>query len=345
MKGGSAMLSRANRVRVRGPVALFLFVMAAMAAACGGSAGVGSGPGAGPGGGGGPAGLPAASAGAAAATAAGGGEANAGGNSSGAGGGNNQGGNNEGGGDPGVVDQAGLLMVKAGALAIQVAALDTALDAAAREIAALGGYASASQRFGDGDDAQATVTYRIPVARWDEALGQLRGLGQKVIDERFSTEEVTAQVVDLEARIANLRTTEAAFQAIMARAEKIDDILTVQAQLTQVRGDIERLTAQKTNLQGQAAFSTLTVTFALKKDPILAEQQGFSAENEIEQASASLVSVLQSVATAGIWFGIVWLPILLALAVIGVSGLLIGRRLTRSSGGGDSPMPSADAGA
>ena len=324
------MLSRANRVRVRGMVVLFLFVLAAGAAACGGSS-----PAAAPVGGG--AGVPAASAGRGGGS--GNGQANAGGNGSG-----NQGGNGtDGGGDPGVIDQVGLLIVKNGALAIQVEALDVALDAAARAIATLGGYASASQRFGDGDDAQATVTYRIPVARWDEALGHLRGLGQKVIDERYSTEEVTAQVVDLEARIANLQTTEAAFQAIMARAEKIDDVLTVQAQLTQVRGDIERLTAQKTSLEGQAAFSTLAVTFALKKDPILAEQQGFSAESEIQQASASLVAVLQAVATAGIWFGIVWLPILLALAVIGLTGLVIGRRLSRSSRAapGDGPLPSA----
>ena len=249
-----------------------------------------------------------------------GGEANAGGN------GNNQG-NGE--GDPGVIDQVGLLIVKTGALAIQVEGLDTAITSADHQIAAMGGYASASTRAGDGDDAQASVTYRIPVARWEQALEVLRALGQKVIDERFSTEEVTAQVVDLEARITNLRSTEAAFQAIMTRAEKIDDILTVQAQLTQVRGEIERLVAQKTNLEGQAAFSTLTVTFALKKDPILAEQQGFDAANEVEQASASLVSVLQAVATAGIWFGIVWLPILLALAILGLGGLAIGRRLMR----------------
>jgi hypothetical protein len=342
MKGGSAMLSRANRVRVRGMVGLSLLVIAALAAACGGSAA--QGPGGAPGGGG--AAGPAASAGAAA-TGSGGGQANAGGNGNGSGGngsGGSGGNGNQGGGDPGVIDQAGLLIVKNGALAIQVEGLDAALDAATREIAALGGYASASQRSGDGDHAQATVTYRIPVARWDEALGDLRGLGEKIIDERYSTEEVTAQVVDLEARITNLRSTEAAIQAIMDRAASIDEVLTVQSELTAVRGQIEQLTAQKTNLEGLSAFSTLTVTFALRQDPILAEPQGFDAANEVEQASASLVSVLQAVATAGIWFGIVWLPILLALAIIGLGGLLIGRRLTRRPGG-DGPLPSPGTGA
>jgi hypothetical protein len=172
----------------------------------------------------------------------------------------------------------------------------------------------------------------------------LRGLGEKIIDERYSTEEVTAQVVDLEARITNLRSTEAAIQAILDRAGSIDEVLTVQSELTAVRGQIEQLTAQKTNLEGLSAFSTLTVTFALRQDPILAEPQGFDAANEIEQASASLISVLQAVATAGIWFGIVWLPILLALAIIGLGGLLIGRRLTRRPAG-DGPLPSPGAGA
>ncbi len=327
------MLSRANRLRVRGAVGLFLFVIAALAAACGGSAGQGPG--------GGPVGAPAATS---AAASAGGGQANAGGNGN-PGNGNGSGGNgNQGGGDPGVIDQVGLLIVKNGALAIQVEGLDAALDAASRAIAALGGYASASQRSGDGDNAQATVTYRIPVARWDEALGGLRGLGQKIIDERYSTEEVTAQVVDLEARIANLRSTEAAVQAIMDRAGSIEEVLTVQSELTSIRGQIEQLTAQKTNLEGQSAYSTLSVTFALRKDPILAEPQGFDAANEVERASESLISVLQAVATAGIWFGIVWLPILLALTIIGLVGLLIGRRLTRRPGS-DGPLPSPGAGA
>ncbi len=338
------MLSHATRLRARGTVVVSLFVLAGVAAACGAA---GQAPGAAPGGkdaaggNGGPAFAPAATA-AAAAPQGNGGQANAGGN------GNNQGNGNQGSGegDPGVIDQIGLLIVKNGALAIQVESLDTAISSADHQIAAMGGYASASTRAGDGDEAQASVTYRIPVSRWEDALETLRALGQKVIDERFSTEEVTAQVVDLEARITNLRSTEAAFQTIMTRAEKIDDILTVQAQLTQVRGEIERLMAQKTNLEGQAAFSTLTVTFALKKDPVLAEQQGFDAANEVEQASASLVTVLQGVATAGIWFGIVWLPILLAFAVLGLGGLAIGRRLMRRVEADQAPpsMPAPTAG-
>jgi hypothetical protein len=132
----------------------------------------------------------------------------------------------------------------------------------------------------------------------------------------------------------------------MDRAVKIEDVLTVQGQLTATRSDIERLTAEKTNLEGRAAFSTLAVTFSLKQNPILTEQQGFDPANEIEQASASLVSILQAVATAGIWFGIVWLPILTFFAIVGAIAYTVGRRIRRAGPGGGAPIePPAEAGA
>ena len=49
--------------------------------------------------------------------------------------------------------------------------------------------------------------------------------------------------------------------------------------------------------------------------------------HEVDQASASLVDVLQAVATAGIWFGIVWLPVLFALAIVLGIVLLVLRRV------------------
>jgi Domain of unknown function (DUF4349) len=225
--------------------------------------------------------------------------------------------------------QADLLIIKTGTLVLQVAGIDAALTAASQQITALGGYASGSERAGDGESDQASVTFRIPAGRWEEALAGLRSLGTKVLAERAATEDVTAQVVDLGARIRNLETTEAALQGIMDRAVDIEDVLSVQAELTSVRGQIEQLTAQKTHLEAQAAMSTLSVTFSLKPDPVLASTEQFDPATEVDQAAASLVSVLQGVATAGIWFAIVWLPILVALAILAGIGAFVLRRFRR----------------
>jgi len=241
--------------------------------------------------------------------------------------------------------QEGLLIIKNGSLAVQVTDIDAALGTASQQITALGGYAGGSDRSGEGDEAHATVTYRIPASRWEEALVGLRGLGEKVLTERYSTDDVSAQVVDLGARIRNLETTEAAFQAIMDRATDIDDVLKVQTELTKVRGEIEQLAGSKTSLEAQAAFSTLAVTFALKPNPVLVSQEQFDPAVEVNEASASLVSVLQALATAGIWFGIVWLPILLVLGIVVAIGLFVVRHFRRTGVDGGTPLPSPEVGA
>jgi hypothetical protein len=226
--------------------------------------------------------------------------------------------------------QQDLLIIKNGTLVLQVTDIDGGLTAATDRIKALGGYVSGSRRSGDGEFDQATITFRVPAAKWDDALAALRGIATKVLGEDSSTDDVTTQVVDLGARIKNLKATEQALQAIMERAVEIKDVLAVQAELTSVRGQIEQMTAEKTSLEGQAAYSTLAVTFSLKPDPVLTSQSQFDPKSEVDQASASLVSVLQGLATAGIWFAIVWLPILLALAILFAIGLFIYRRVRRT---------------
>ncbi len=240
------------------------------------------------------------------------------------------------------VSRPDLLIIKTGTLSLQVPGIDSALSTASSKIAALGGYVSGSSRSGDGDQQVATETYRIPAAQWDAALVALRGLADKVLAEQTQTQDVTGDVIDLGARITNLKATEAALQAIMAKATKISDVLAVQQQLTDVRGQIEELTTQQTHLQGQAAFSTLTVSYSLKPPAaVLTTQQQFDPNSEVDKATASLIDVLQALATAGIWFAIVWLPILLVLLVLGGIAFVIVRRVRRSRIGPGSILPTA----
>ena len=234
---------------------------------------------------------------------------------------------------PGVVFAAprdDLLVIKTGRITVQVADATPAITAATERIAALGGYASGSKRSGTGDGLEATVTFRIPSAQWDAALNAVRSTGE-VLGEETSTEDVTSDVVDLGARIRNLQVTEAALQAIMDKATVIKDVLSVQDQLTETRGTIEQLTSEKAHLEEQAAFSTLTTTFVLEPEPavVVAQTSGFDPVEEVDAATAKLIRALQKVARAGIWFGIVWLPILLALLIgVGITWF-VGRRVAR----------------
>ena len=222
--------------------------------------------------------------------------------------------------------QDGAKIVYTGELQLRVTDLDAALARGQSIVAALGGYVGGSQRQNDGDRSTATITYRIPADRWQQGVEQLRALGADVVSEQTQAVDVTGQVVDLAARIKNLQAEEAALQGIFARATKIPDVLEVQQQLSDVRGQIEELQAQQSQLTDQVSYGTLTTTYGLQVVAVQQAAQQWDPAQEVDGAAATLVDILRSVASAGIWFGIVWLPILVTLGVLALIAWFVIRR-------------------
>jgi chromosome segregation ATPase len=66
-------------------------------------------------------------------------------------------------------------------------------------------------------------------------------------------------LVDLEARLSNLRAERDRLRTLYERANTTEDVLAVQRELSEVQGEIERLEAQKRSLEQRVAYSTLTV--------------------------------------------------------------------------------------
>jgi len=219
-------------------------------------------------------------------------------------------------GDNALPDQQQLI-VYTGSLDLEVADIDASVSQAETLIKSLGGHVAASRASDTGNGKSAYVTYRIPAERWQEALNGLKALATRVADEQTSSEDVTAQVVDLDARLANLRSTESALQGIMTRATTITDVLKVQGELTQVRGQIESLTAQRDLLANRAALATLEVGF---NPPPVAEvtqaSSGWDLGKEIDGALAALVRLGQGVVSLLIWLVIVAVPIFVPIIAL-----------------------------
>jgi hypothetical protein len=238
------------------------------------------------------------------------------------------GGQRPGGGDAvGLVDDAKI--VRTGSMTLDVADVATAVATARDAIRGMGGYVGASSTSNQDDQPVASVTYRIPVDRWEDALAALRSLNgqtRKVVTEETQAVEVTGQIVDLEARIRNLQASERALQGIAEKAVRTSDVLEVQAQLTDVRGQIEALTAQLKDVSDRAAYATMTVQFGTPVVAVEAARKDWDPATIVDEAAATMVSVLQGIAGAGIWFVIVWLPILLVLALVVVAGAWVVRR-------------------
>jgi Domain of unknown function (DUF4349) len=221
--------------------------------------------------------------------------------------------------------QDGAKIIRTGSLQLEVGDVPAALTSARKAIAGLGGYIGASQQYQDGDNVVATITYRIPADRWEDALDSLRKLGKEV-GEQTNSADVTGQIVDLDARIRNLKASETALVGYIARATKVADVLEIESRLSDVRGQIEQLSAQKASLDDQVAYATLAVTFGVEVQAVKAAAAQWDPSGEVDRAGASLVGFLQALATAGIWFAIVWLPILAVLAIVVGLVVFVGRR-------------------
>lgn len=104
------------------------------------------------------------------------------------------------------------------------------------------------------------ATLRIPSDRLDAALADLKKMGH-VDSESMSGDEVSQQYVDLVARLTNARKTEQRLNdLILTRTGKISDVLEVERYRSETRSDIERMEAEKKNLENQVQFSSLQLT-------------------------------------------------------------------------------------
>jgi hypothetical protein len=215
-------------------------------------------------------------------------------------------------------------VIRTGTFTLEVENVDTSLTKLTSVVKSQGGYVSGSYRYTDTSTPYLTVTFRVPAASFDAAVLALRAEGT-VLSEQISTYEVTMQLVDLEARLRNLRASETALLELMSRATTVSDVLAVQTQLTSVRSDIESYDAQRASLADQVAMTTVSVTISPIGSSIGNATSGFDLGKEVARAAANLIAVGRTVIIAAINLVIVVLPIALVGAL---AGGLLGRAIT-----------------
>jgi hypothetical protein len=125
-----------------------------------------------------------------------------------------------------------------------------------------GGYLSSSTAGNpttDGDTVDSgSVVVRVPVKNYTEALLQLEKLGTTT-RLQVTTDDVSQQYVDLQARLRNQQAQQVLLLQLMQRAQSVSDSIAVQNQLSPVTQEIERIEGQLRYLDSQTAFSTITL--------------------------------------------------------------------------------------
>lgn len=155
------------------------------------------------------------------------------------------------------------VIVRNVSMQLEVQDVQSSIGAASRLAVALGGWvvSSALPTRYSGD-----IAIRVPAGTLDQALAQLRAAAAKVEAEKTTSQDFTEEFTDQTARIATLKATQDTLRTLFNKAEKVEDAVRVQQELTKVQDEIERIQGRLNFIQQSAAFSLITM--ALRSVPL-----------------------------------------------------------------------------
>jgi len=173
-----------------------------------------------------------------------------------------------------------------------------------------------------------TGSLRVPATRMSDALARLRQLGP-VTEDTQGSEDVTDQLVDLDARLTNARATEQRLNDILkARTGKLSDVLQVEQEISRVRLEIEQMDAQRVNMGRRVSYATITIEIdeirkaGLESGPLsLPTRLRVAAADGLEAALESIVGTVLFILRAG--------PALVLWLAAGIFAWTLGRRVIR----------------
>jgi hypothetical protein len=216
----------------------------------------------------------------------------------------------------------GRQLARTATITLEVDDVEDAARAVSAAAGRAGGYVESAEVEG-GDFGYARITVRVPAAALDGTLLELADVGLRVVSSGIATEDLTDQLVDLGARIDNLERLEAELQELLATIEDADadadELLTVYERISSVRGDIERLEAQRAAAADRVALATIRVE--LVAAAIAPEEVEPTPETTLARAWDATRDAFGAIGDALVWFFVTILPV--ALVVLVVPGLVL----------------------
>lgn len=215
-------------------------------------------------------------------------------------------------------------VIATGALRLTPAHLADARQDAINLVNGLGGHVADEQSRSDarGRLERVDLTVRVPAASFEKALDDLAGLGT-VRHREQSVEDVTTQVIDTDARVKAHQDSVDSIQKLLARANTIGEIMSIEAQLATRQADLDSLKQQQKWLADQTSLSTIQVTLTR---PAAHEKSDDHAAGFLSGLGGGWHALGVTVVAVGTAVGAV-LPFAVVLAMIGVPvWLLVTRR-------------------
>lgn len=177
-----------------------------------------------------------------------------------------------------------------------------------------------------GDASSASLALRVPSTDLTEVIDQLAALGQ-VTHESTDSSDVTAQHVDLSARVKSITSSINHLEALLDQAESVSDLIEIESALSERQADLDSLSAQLEMMDSAIDYSSIQLELSSQALPFDQGDQSFW--QAIVMGFWSVLAVIQ---TLFIWFGyaIPWIATLLVISLfVWISIRVLRKRKTR----------------
>ena len=202
---------------------------------------------------------------------------------------------------------------------IRVDDVNDAIEEVTKLVDASGGFVVSVSRTEDEDETFASMSFRVPSNNLDATLSRVRDISERVERENRSAQDVTTEFVDIEARLGNLRAAEEQLLVLFERSGKVSDVLEVQRELTNVRGQIESLQGRLNYLSQTTATSLVSVWFHPTTSTAPISDPAWSPSETARGATRGLAAFGRWSADVAITVAIfspVWVPIIVLVLVL-----------------------------
>ena len=154
-------------------------------------------------------------------------------------------------------------LIKTVELSVETKDYDNLMLSLEKQIEALGGYIESlsvynGSYYGGRNERTANITARIPADMLDGFVKQV-GEEANVVDRNESVEDVTLQYVDLDSHTRMLEEEQERLLELLEEAATIEDIITIESRLSEVRYQLESMKSQLRTFDNQVQYSTVHI--------------------------------------------------------------------------------------
>lgn len=155
-------------------------------------------------------------------------------------------------------------VVRTGTMQLTVDDVEATATAVRRLATDAGGFVADEQVRARDDEVDITV--RVPADRFDDVRGAIGDLGD-VAEQDVEAQDVTAEVVDVESRIASLRASVVRVRGLLSQSGDVAQLALVEGELARRESELEALLGQQRVLRDHVDMATLTVHMSEDEAP------------------------------------------------------------------------------